>query len=84
MFNLNKNILYVGGFELPDKNAAAQRVSANSKLLNQIGFKVSFLGITHSDVNIEKDKALHHDNSTNVFGNTKYPENFSAFLCPRA
>lgn len=50
MFNNNKlkikTILYLGGFELPDKNAAAQRVMANAKLLCEIGFEVSFIGIS--------------------------------------
>ena len=41
-----KRILYIGGFELPDKNAAAQRVIANAKLLHEMGFKVSFIGIS--------------------------------------
>lgn len=41
-----KNILYIGGFELPDKNAAAQRVMANAKLLREMGFEVSFIGIS--------------------------------------
>ena len=35
---MNKSILYLGGFELPDKNAAAQRVMANAKLLREMGF----------------------------------------------
>lgn len=38
-------IIYVGGFELPDKNAAAHRVFANSKLLSRIGFNVVLVGI---------------------------------------
>ena len=41
-----KKILYLGGFELPDKNAAAQRVMANAKLLREMGFEVSFIGIS--------------------------------------
>ena len=41
-----KPVLYIGGFELPDKNAAAQRVMANAKLLREIGFDVSFMGIS--------------------------------------
>ncbi len=41
-------IFYIGGFELPDKNAAAQRVLANAKLLRLIGYEVSFIGITKS------------------------------------
>lgn len=38
-------ILYIGGFELPDKNAAAQRVLANAKLFRDIGFDVVLLGV---------------------------------------
>jgi len=39
-------ILYVGGFELPDKNAAAQRVLANAKALRKCGCKVIFLNFS--------------------------------------
>ena len=45
-----KKILYIGGFELPDKNAAAHRVLANAKLLKQLGFEVSFMGVS-KDIN---------------------------------
>ena len=41
-----RRILYIGGFELPDKNAAAQRVIANGKLLRKMGFCVNFIGVT--------------------------------------
>jgi len=40
-------ILYVGGFELPDKNAAAHRVLNNGKIFRELGYKVVFLGISH-------------------------------------
>lgn len=40
-----KTVLYVGGFELPDKNAAAQRVVANAKVLRDLGYNVIFVGI---------------------------------------
>ena len=43
---MNKRVLYLGGFELPDKNAAAQRVMANAKLLREMGFEVTFIGIS--------------------------------------
>ena len=43
---MSKSVLYLGGFELPDKNAAAQRVMANAKLLREMGFEVSFIGIS--------------------------------------
>lgn len=44
-----KTVLYVGGFELPDKNAAAHRVLAVGKLLRDQGCRVVFLGISHTD-----------------------------------
>ena len=44
-----EKILYIGGFELPDKNAAAQRVVANAKALKKIGYEVLFLGVTKNE-----------------------------------
>ena len=38
-------ILYIGGFELPDKNAAAHRVLSNAKILKQNNKKVVFIGV---------------------------------------
>ena len=38
-----KRILYIGGFELPDKNAAAQRVIGIAKSLRDSGYKVRFV-----------------------------------------
>lgn len=43
---MSKSILYIGGFELPDNNAAAQRVLSNAKLLREIGYDVNFIGIS--------------------------------------
>jgi glycosyltransferase involved in cell wall biosynthesis len=37
-------ILYVGAFELPDRNAAAQRVRANATLLAALGYEVVLVG----------------------------------------
>lgn len=39
----NNKILYIGGFELPDKNAAAQRVVGIAKALRELGYNVVFL-----------------------------------------
>ena len=41
-------ILYIGGFELPDKNAAAHRVLSNAKILESLGKKVVFIGVDKS------------------------------------
>ena len=43
---MNKEyILYIGGFELPDKNAAAHRVLSNAKALRDSGKNVILVGI---------------------------------------
>ena len=38
-------VLYVGGFELPDKNAAAHRVLNNAKILRELGYNVVLCGV---------------------------------------
>jgi len=50
----NKKVLYLGGFELPDKNAAAQRVVSNAKLLREMGSHVTFVGISKDITNAPK------------------------------
>lgn len=46
MNKTKKSILYVGGFELPDKNAAAHRVISNAKIFKDLGYDVIFIGIS--------------------------------------
>lgn len=41
-----KRILYIGGFELPDKNAAAHRVLSIAKAWRDNGVEVIFIGIS--------------------------------------
>ncbi|MEY8200132.1 MAG: hypothetical protein RPS47_12885 [Colwellia sp.] len=38
-------IIYVGAFELPNKNAAAQRVISNGKIFRELGYEVVYLGM---------------------------------------
>lgn len=40
-----KYFLYVGGFQLPDKNAAAHRVLGVAKILDKLGYGVVFLDV---------------------------------------
>ena len=42
-------ILYVGNFELPDKNAAAHRVVNNGKIFCELGFRTVFLGAARGE-----------------------------------
>lgn len=50
-----KTIIYFGGFELPDKNAAAQRVVSISKSLRDFGYKVILYG---SNKNLFEDDGI--------------------------
>jgi len=43
-----KRFLYVGTFQLPDRNAAAQRVTGVALLLRQLGYDVTFLDLNKS------------------------------------
>ena len=52
-------IIYVGGFELPDKNAAAQRVLSIAKILRELGYDVIFLGV---DKTLKKKEDLFENN----------------------
>lgn len=42
-------IIYYGGFALPDKNAAANRVVSNGKLFNSLGLTTVFLGADYEN-----------------------------------
>ena len=59
-------ILYIGGFELPDKNAAAHRVLSNAKILRELGKEVVFIGIT---------------NESNGINNLMNPKVIQGFKC---
>ena len=39
-------LIYVGGFEFPDLNAAAHRVLANGNIFSDLGFEVVFLAVS--------------------------------------
>ena len=47
-----KKVLYVGGFELPDKNAAAHRVIGNAKVFKELGYEVKLNGLTDGIVKL--------------------------------
>lgn len=55
-----KLILYIGGFELPDKNAAAHRVIANAKAFKAMDYDVALIGISkdqNSDIEIWRNSS---------------------------
>lgn len=53
-------IVYVGGFELPDRNAAAQRVLNNARIFQALGFRPVLVGVSRERV---CDGKLHPGNS---------------------
>lgn len=59
-------VLYVGGFELPDKNAAAHRVLNNAKILKELGFNVVFCGV-------DREIAVPADTAENICGFESFP-----------
>lgn len=69
----SKTVLYVGGFELPDKNAAAQRVVANAKMLRDLGYNVIFVGIdkTLNDETLFEETKV--DTADFTYFRIKYP-----------
>jgi len=71
-------IIYIGGFELPDKNAAAHRVLANGKILQDLGYDVIFVGVNSSrSVGME---LLRHDFFGFECWNVPYPAGIVAWL----
>lgn len=71
-------IIYFGGFEMPDCNAAAHRVLANAKILKKSGFEIVFCGVKKDKKNcntVTKDGAFYYCPSyypKGLFGWMKY------------
>lgn len=71
------NVLYLGGFRLPDKNAAAHRVISNTKILLELGHKVWMVG---QDVEISNREILETFNSNVVMYNDPYPNGIISWI----
>lgn len=67
---MKDKILYLGSFELPDKNAAAQRVISNSKIFRDLGYDVILLGLSKS---IHSKQVFEYEGFKCV--NLRYPHN---------
>lgn len=66
-----ETIVYIGGFEFPDKNAAAHRVLNNAKILRQLGYNVVFIG---TDKSPEKN--------FDILTTKSYVQGFEAYSVP--
>lgn len=75
-----KIILYIGGFELPDKNAAAQRVIANGKIMRSLGYKVIYMGLIKSKEESDRDLFLDGEYEGFSFYSTPYPVSFFEWI----
>lgn len=64
-------IVYIGGFELPDKNAAAHRVINNAKAFRTLGKHVVLIGV---------DKQL--DGSCDIFSTYSVVDGFDTYAVP--
>ena len=51
---MNDIVLYIGGFELPDKNAAAHRVLNNAKIFSEMGLNTVFIDVQRDNSKIDK------------------------------
>lgn len=56
-------VLYIGGFELPDKNPAAHRVLSVAKLFRTLGYKVKFLNKTNAALKYDEIDGFEVHNS---------------------
>lgn len=65
-------IIYAGGFQLPNKNAAAQRVISNGKILRDLKYEVIYLGVNNKK-NIEGISKIHDYNEFECW-EEKYPQ----------
>lgn len=79
-FTKHNTVLYIGGFELPDRNAAAQRVISNAKILRTLGYEVVFISI---DKTIETKESILNTKSYFegfTYFRIKYPSNIFEWL----
>ncbi len=76
---MSKRVLYIGGFELPDKNAAAQRVIANAKILQNICDEVVLAGVS-KDSNQSSFLSNQYAYEGITCYDVKYPLGYKAWL----
>lgn len=76
MNSIKKSVLYIGGFELPDKNAAAHRVIANGKMLAQLNYDVFYVGVQNTKEVYSKIEDTKSAYEGFTYWNLKYPQSF--------
>ncbi|MFZ1290154.1 MAG: glycosyltransferase [Melioribacteraceae bacterium] len=77
---MNNSVLYVGAFDLPDKNAAALRVIGIAKLFEKANYVVSFLGMQYnSHLNFTEIRKIENTNNS-LFWHTGKPKSLIEFF----
>ena len=70
-----RNFLYIGGFQLPDKNAAAFRVLSIAKIIRELGHQVIFINA----INTVDVKSRKNNKKSDI---SKFQwKNYEGFLC---
>jgi glycosyltransferase involved in cell wall biosynthesis len=75
----DKKILYLGGFKLPDKNAAAHRVIANSKIFGKLGFKTILIGQTDEVIDVNLKFEGHLELNIDMYS-SRYPQTLKTWI----
>lgn len=76
---VKKSILYIGGFELPDKNAAAHRVIANGKMFAELNYEVFYLGTQKTDKSLKVEDTKYCFDGFTCWS-LPYPQNSKEWL----
>lgn len=71
-----KKILYIGGFELPDRNAAAQRVVSMAKTMHEAGYEVELIGVTR----VKEEVGLVQEIDGFNYISVEYPANIKRWI----
>lgn len=75
-----KICIYIGGFDMPEKNAAANAVRIYGKLIENLGYKIVYVGISHDipyKSNIISTKTMIEENEYYAIG---YPNGFAEWI----
>lgn len=54
---MDKYVIYIGNFPLPDKGASSQRVISNAKIINSLGYKTLIVGFD-KELGINEEKSF--------------------------
>jgi glycosyltransferase involved in cell wall biosynthesis len=73
-------ILYIGGFELPDKNASAHRVTTVGKIFKTLGYDVAFLGVNRNMEEMGGVAKVKYDSVGFDVWERPYPKNMMGFF----